>query len=184
VEGSAHRVTRTAGIAEGGRRAADLWAIADTDAAPAEDVDSVGTVPDSSVTPDEADFYDAATAEGDVAESANTEPTVTAADEIEPADAEPVVAEETNAAGDGAATDAETATGSTEDDKARLAPGALRGMVEDHLRDHPAEEFGPTAIAKALAGESSGAVSNALDKLVEDGVVVKTNDKPRRFAFA
>ncbi len=185
-------VTRTAGIAEGGRRAADLWAIADTDVAPvdqvdtapAEDADPAETVPDSPVTPDEADVDDTATAEGDVAESANTAPTVTAADKTEPADAEPAVAEETDTAADGATTDTGTATSSTKDDKARLAPGALRGMVEDHLRDHPSEEFGPTAIAKALSGKSSGAVSNALDKLVEDGVAVKTNDKPRRFTLA
>jgi hypothetical protein len=65
-----------------------------------------------------------------------------------------------------------------------LAPGALRGKVEDYLRDHPGEEFGPTAIAKALSGKSSGAVSNALDKLVADGVAVKTKESPRRFALA
>jgi hypothetical protein len=135
------------------------------------------------VTPDEADADDTATAEGDVAESANTAPTVTAADETDPAGAESVVAEESDAAGEGAATDTDTATSSTGDDKVRLAPGALRGMVEDHLRDHPGEEFGPAAIAKALGGKSSGAVSNALDKLVEKGVAVKTNDKPRRFAL-
>jgi hypothetical protein len=68
--------------------------------------------------------------------------------------------------------------------KARLAPGSLRGMVEDHLRDHPGEEFGPTAIAKALGGKSSGAVSNALDKLVADGTAVRTKEAPRRFALA
>jgi hypothetical protein len=45
----------------------------------------------------------------------------------------------------------------------RMAPGALREMVEDHLRDHAGEEFGPAAIAKALDGKPSGAVSNALD---------------------
>lgn len=43
---------------------------------------------------------------------------------------------------------------------------------------------GPTAIAKALGGKSSGAVSNALDKLVESKTAVKTKDKPRRFALA
>jgi hypothetical protein len=67
---------------------------------------------------------------------------------------------------------------------ARLAPFALRGMVEDHLRNHPGEEFGPVAIAKALGGKSSGAVSNALDKLVAAGTAVKTKERPRRFALA
>jgi hypothetical protein len=75
-------------------------------------------------------------------------------------------------------------TPSTGKKAARLAPGALRGMVEDYLCDHPGEQFGFTAIANALGGKSSGAVSNALDKLVEDGVATKTQDKPRRFAIA
>ncbi|MCU1680206.1 MAG: hypothetical protein JWQ81_945 [Amycolatopsis sp.] len=145
-------VTRTAGIVEGGRRAADLWTITDIDAAPAE---------------------------GEAAESPSTEPTFPTADETDPGDAEPVASDETQAADDGAATAADPAS-----DKPRLVPGALRGMVEDYLRDHPGQEFGPTAIAKELGGKSSGAVSNALDKLVEDGVAAKTNDKPRRFALA
>ena len=178
-------VTRTAGIAEGGRRAADLWAITEIDAAPvdhvddapADDADPTDTAqadPDSLVTPDTTDTDDDTPAAGDPTEPANTDP----------AEAEPVVAKETETAEDGAATDADTATDGGGDDKARLAPGALRGMVEDYLRDHPGEEFGPTAIAKELGGKSSGAVSNALDKLVEDKTAVKTNDKPRRFALA
>lgn len=64
----------------------------------------------------------------------------------------------------------------------RLAPGALRGMVEDYLTDHPGESFGPTAIAKALV-HSSGAVNNALENLVAQGVAVRTQDKPKRFAI-
>jgi hypothetical protein len=58
------------------------------------------------------------------------------------------VAEATDPTNDGAATDADMATDSSGDEKAaRLAPGALRGMVEDYLRDHPSEEFSPTAPA-------------------------------------
>ncbi|WP_223274072.1 hypothetical protein, partial [Nocardia cerradoensis] len=34
-----------------------------------------------------------------------------------------------------------TGEGSPHPDK--LAPGALRGLVEDHLRDHPGQEFTP-----------------------------------------
>ncbi|GAA2693160.1 MULTISPECIES: helix-turn-helix domain-containing protein [Actinosynnema] len=64
----------------------------------------------------------------------------------------------------------------------RLAPGALRGMVEDHLRDN-AGEFGPTAIGKVL-NRSAGAVHNALEKLVAAGVVTRTSDKPKRYALA
>jgi hypothetical protein len=167
VDGS---VTRTAGIAEGGRRAADLWAITDGDAAlsaaapvdhddaPADD-DATATAqadPDSPVTPDATDTNDATPAEDDPTEPATTDPS-------------DAVADNEDSGGGG---------------KARLASGALRGLVEDHLRDHSSEQFGPSAIAKALGGKSSGAVSNALDKLVADGTAVKTNDKPRRFALA
>ncbi|MEV6825587.1 MarR family transcriptional regulator [Amycolatopsis sp. NPDC051102] len=210
-------VTRTAGIAEGGRRAADLWAITEVDAtqvdpapvdtAAADDTDATDTtptepevpvvvpvVPDAPATDDVTD--DVIHDEGDPGEPTDTTPTDTAADAqhpvgIEAADivkAEPVVAEVSEPAADGAATDVDKPTedgaDATGEKKARLAPGGLRGMVEDYLRDHPGEEFGPTAIANALGGKSSGAVSNALDKLVESGVAAKTQDKPRRFALA
>ncbi|SES36267.1 MarR family transcriptional regulator [Actinokineospora terrae] len=64
----------------------------------------------------------------------------------------------------------------------RLAPGALRGMVEDYLRDNSGE-FSPNAIGKAL-DRSSGAVNNALEKLVESGYAVRTSDKPRKYSLA
>jgi DNA-binding MarR family transcriptional regulator len=64
----------------------------------------------------------------------------------------------------------------------RLAPGALRGMVEDYLRDNSGE-FSPNAIGKAL-NRSSGAVHNALEKLVESGYAVRTSDKPKKYALA
>jgi hypothetical protein len=191
-------VTRTPGIAEGGRRAADLWAITDTevdtdptDRAPAGDTDSTHSPQADATAPEAADTKPA--------NCGPTEPTHTAADHapdaadteaIDPTHAEPPVAETTELADNGAATnDGTTADNGDDGDvnekkAARLAPGALRGMVEDHLRDHPGDEFGPTAIAKALGGKSSGAVSNALDKLVADGTAVKTNESPRRFALA
>lgn len=62
----------------------------------------------------------------------------------------------------------------------RLAPGALRGQVEDWLRDHPDQNFGPTEIGRKLL-RSSGAVANALEKLVANGVAVRTSDKPKRY---
>jgi hypothetical protein len=64
----------------------------------------------------------------------------------------------------------------------RLSKGALRGLVEDYLRAHPGEAFSPNAIGKAL-DRSSGAVNNALEKLVTDGYAVRTQDKPKRFAI-
>ena len=65
----------------------------------------------------------------------------------------------------------------------RLLPGGLHGMVEDFLRAHPNEEFGPGAIAKALS-RSSGAVSNALDRMVVSDLAVQTSSKPKRFQLA
>ena len=162
-------VTRTPGIADGGRRAADLWAITGVD-----DIGDHG---------DDAPAIDAHPR--DSARSALDDPTADAS--TEPPQAERTEAQQDRASDDatGPATAADTGAGGRGDaTAARLAPGALRGLVEDYLRDHPGEEFGPTAIAKALGGKSSGAVSNALDKLVEDGTAVKTQDTPRRFALA
>jgi hypothetical protein len=65
----------------------------------------------------------------------------------------------------------------------RLPPGGLRGMVEDYLREHPDNAFGPNQIGKHLA-RSGGAVANALDKLVDAGSAVLTQSKPRRYALA
>lgn len=65
----------------------------------------------------------------------------------------------------------------------RLAPGALHGMVEDYLRDHPDEEFGPTKIGHDLA-RSTGAVGNALERLVASGYAIRTKERPKRYALA
>lgn len=198
-------VTRTAGIAEGGRRAADLWAITDVDTAqaaapapvdtsPGQDTDSARAVLGA---PDARDTTDATGAVSGPAEPTDTEPTDTMAEAAQDpvdADATTVVQTEPDSVADSepdadsveADGDQPTEGGAdaTSAKAARLVPGALRGMVEDFLRDHPGEEFGPVSIAKALGGKSSGAVSNALDKLAADGTAVKTSDKPRRFALA
>ncbi|WP_034274341.1 MarR family transcriptional regulator [Haloechinothrix halophila] len=78
-----------------------------------------------------------------------------------------------------------TAPGATANRKRRLPKGALRGMVEDFLRedDRVSHDYTPGDIARKLA-RSSGAVSNALDRLVQDGTVVQTSSKPRRFRLA
>ena len=227
-------VTRTAGNAEGGRRAADLWAIAETtDAAPDGTADDgidtsadgtpvdEGTVEDTApaqtaqnepiTDSDPTDTADAASAEEKLSETASAESldpapesaqdtTDTAAEavpedtqdtaadtvheETEPADAEPASTKAAEPADGGTTPEDATETASDRGKSDRLAPGGLRGMVEDWLRDHSGEQAGPTKIAKDLGGKSSGAVSNALDKLVEGGVAVKTQDKPKRFALA
>jgi hypothetical protein len=65
----------------------------------------------------------------------------------------------------------------------RLRSGALHGMVEDFLRERPADEHGPVAIAKSI-GRSSGAVANALERMVASGWAVRTSDKPKRYRIA
>jgi hypothetical protein len=54
-------------------------------------------------------------------------------------------------------------------------------MVEDFLRDNPGEH-GPTAISKAL-NRSSGAVSNALERMVTSGYAMRTCERPKKYAF-
>lgn len=197
-------VIRTPGIAEGGRRAADLWAITDTGTAvdsdpvdhnPAGDTDMADTEQVDATDPEPTDAEPAHDDSAETRSAGSTdsatehalEPTGAAA--TGPAMAEPVVAEVITPATDSAAADGNTVLGSTNKDSgegkaARLVPGELRGMVEDYLRDHPGEEFGPAAIAQALGGKSSGAVSNALDKLTAEGTAVQTKDKPRRYRIS
>ncbi|MFD9950932.1 hypothetical protein ACFWX0_59795, partial [Nonomuraea sp. NPDC059022] len=63
-------------------------------------------------------------------------------------------------------------------------PGALREEIYAHLTEFPGKEFSPHDMAKALGGRSSGAVANALDRLVQLGDAVLTTERPRRFALA
>lgn len=201
-------VTRTAGIPDGGRRSADRWAItpdaADTPADTEQDrgvapVDDTATADTPQPTPDTTDTTPAGGADPEPTESAPTAtaPADTAPADTAPADTAPVDTEADTAATDNAAETvapvdvepvAETAEamvdGAASNATARLAPGALRGMVEDHLRDHPDQEFSPVEIARKLGGKSSGAVSNALDKLVTDKIAVQTKERPKRFALA
>ncbi|MEV5832832.1 hypothetical protein [Nocardia sp. NPDC052112] len=65
----------------------------------------------------------------------------------------------------------------------RLPAGALRGQVEDFLRDHPNQEFSPHQIGKVL-DRSSGAVHNALVKLTKDGTARQTSTAPKKFTLA
>ncbi|MGW0734478.1 MarR family transcriptional regulator [Streptomyces sp. NPDC002851] len=67
--------------------------------------------------------------------------------------------------------------------KTRLAPGALRDMVIDHLKAHPGEAFTATRIGRVLE-RSSGAVANALDKLVRQGIAERVTERPRTYRMA
>jgi hypothetical protein len=122
-------VTRTPGITEDGRRAADLWSITDPDAA--------------SVTSELADTEHAD-------ENAATTPSHTRTP--------PTDTNETVADGDGpdeVTADAVPTTAGGEDTSEdgqqklrRLPSGGLRGLVEDWLREHPSDEFSPARSAK------------------------------------
>ncbi|WP_419997806.1 helix-turn-helix domain-containing protein [Streptomyces boninensis] len=62
----------------------------------------------------------------------------------------------------------------------RRAPGQLRERVLQFLQERPGEEWGPTGLSRQLEA-SSGAISNALDRLVQLGLARQTSEKPRRF---
>jgi len=61
-----------------------------------------------------------------------------------------------------------------------IRPGGLRDLVEQHLRTFPDAAFTPHQIGKVLA-RSSGAVANALDRLVSLGTAEMASDKPRTY---
>jgi hypothetical protein len=62
-------------------------------------------------------------------------------------------------------------------------PGGLRDLVEAHLRQFPGATFTPHQIGKVLT-RSSGAVANALDKLVSLGIAELASGKPRSYRLA
>jgi predicted transcriptional regulator len=160
TEGS---VTRASEPGPGGRRAADTWRISDTTqdqliAAVAPDHpegETTGVVPDAAV---------------DIAGEGGS-------GEITASDPGPGEQPPTSTTPTGAAP---PVAGAAPGQSTRLGKGALRGMVEDYLTGRAGAELSPSVIGKAL-GRSSGAVSNALDKLVADGYAVQTQDKPKRF---
>ncbi|NJP96417.1 hypothetical protein HCN51_44495 [Nonomuraea sp. FMUSA5-5] len=61
--------------------------------------------------------------------------------------------------------------------------GALRDRVLEHLNEYPGKEFTPYEIGRAL-DSSSGAVANALDRLVSLDQAELTCERPRRFRLA
>lgn len=62
----------------------------------------------------------------------------------------------------------------------RSLPGEMRAKVAAHLSTHLGSQFTPHEVGKAL-GHSAGAVSNALDRLVEAGEAELVCERPRRF---
>ncbi|MGY1937569.1 hypothetical protein [Nocardia gipuzkoensis] len=76
-----------------------------------------------------------------------------------------------------------TPTANAESTVERLPAGALRGQVDDFLRDNPGKEFTPHQIGKEL-GRSSGAVHNALVTLTKNGIAHQTSASPKKFTLA
>ncbi|WNE95524.1 hypothetical protein PS467_09290 [Streptomyces luomodiensis] len=67
--------------------------------------------------------------------------------------------------------------------KVRLAPGALRQMVIDHLTGHPNEAFTATRISRVIE-KSSGAIANALATLARQGIAEQVTERPRTYRLA
>lgn len=64
-----------------------------------------------------------------------------------------------------------------------LGKGELRAIVLDFLRAHPGHEVSPTTISHEI-GRSSGAIGNALTKLVVSGEALLINEAPARYSAA
>src|SRR5690348_16907075 len=70
------------------------------------------------------------------------------------------------------------ASGHNSDGQRTLGKNELRNIVRDFLAAHPGHEFTPTTISREI-GRSSGAIGNALDKLVISGEAILVKDAPR-----
>ncbi|WP_280274053.1 MULTISPECIES: hypothetical protein [Nocardia] len=157
--------------------AAARWSIAPT-TEPDTDTSGDGEAPDDAETQPRTPETDASHLDDSTPPPPNIDEIV---DNATTSD-EPATDTDTDTDTDDAGPAGHTGEGSPHPDK--LAPGALRGLVEDHLRDHPGQEFTPHQIGKALGGRSSGAVHNALVRLTDSGVAEMTTTRPKKFALA
>src|SRR6266540_1764164 len=73
------------------------------------------------------------------------------------------------------------APGQNSDGQRTLGKNELRNIVRDFLREHPGHEFTPTHLGREI-GRSSGAVANALAKLVVSGEAVLVREAPATFS--
>jgi hypothetical protein len=165
------RVTRQHGTAGGGKATPDRWTLAPDPLAGHSD----RAEPEPQPT----------TAEGTTAESAAETPAeAPGGDALSPAAGTPDNGEaEATAATTPSTPDADRPTGGSTGSGSRLRRGALRDLVHAWLAERPGQEFTPTRIGKEL-GRSAGAVGNALATMTDQGEVIQTSLKPRRYALA
>jgi len=165
--------TRTPGGREGSKRLPDQWQAA----VPLE----AGASPDAVTEPDEPVALEHAIRAD---EEPDGEPEPNARESTDAAEQPVAVAPAPKPArARRPAKETKPAEAATDAGKARLGSGQLRDMVLRLLRDHPDEDFSPSAMGKRL-DRSSGAISNACDRLQANGAVVRTSDKPRKFRIA
>jgi hypothetical protein len=62
----------------------------------------------------------------------------------------------------------------------KLGKGGLEALVVGHLTANPRAELTPSELGNKL-NRSSGAIGNALERLVKAGKAVRTSDRPRRY---
>ncbi len=161
------QVTRRHGKSEGRKPTPDRWTLArDADADAEPEQQPVAAAGEPTAEP------------ADTAQGSSQAPRVEAAP---PATGTSTRAEAVPPVAD--TPDADQPPGDATGGGARLRPGALRDLVYAWLAERPGQEFTPTRIGKEL-GRSAGAVGNALATMTDQGEVVQTSSKPRRYALA
>ena len=167
------RVTKTPGIARNGTRVADRWAIGAP--IPETHTHPIGSNPASTAAASDMPPTESPADTSDTPEAPGLPPADTATPDVATAPATDDSVAETGTV--------DTPPASPATKKARLSKGALHGLVEDHFHEHSGETLGPSAISTKIQ-RSSGAVANACARLVEKGVLVLTQDHPKRYALA
>lgn len=125
------------------------------------------TAPDTAATPDDGMPIPA------------TSPTVNAPQDTEHSGGEHAPTPQANAERQAAPAAAIPVPGG----KKRLAPGALRQMVIEHLEAHSGEAFTAPKISRVIE-RSSGAIANALVALARQGIAEQVTDRPRTYRAA
>ncbi|MFE6158792.1 hypothetical protein ACFQ7F_07725 [Streptomyces sp. NPDC056486] len=183
---------RTPGGHEGARRTPDRWNPARVGACPKEHAQTPETsTPDGNgvdtgapvPAPDAVtNTHSGAASQGDVLDALMV--TVVADDTKDPTDDEDADASEVRTVGAEQPLVAHVAvTTAPIGQRARLAPGALRQMVIDHLQAHPSEAFTATKISRVIE-KSSGAIANALVTLTRQGIGEQVTEQPRTYRLA